>query len=138
VTRFRGNRYGEGTHELSHQAHLGCRMHQATLAATDTTRCSSAGRFGGETCQATTLPNKACEAFCTIAQAVCSGIDKQFADFPTGMGNCQGNHVANVSITASGPSTGASFECNAHILLEATDALDPNCQRIVMGSPPCQ
>jgi hypothetical protein len=116
---------------------FGCRAHYAGLAAGDATKCPSAGPFGIDQCESATTPNKACEAFCTIAQAVCDGINKQFADVPTCMGNCQSNTVAGVAITAAAPTSGASFECNAHFLIASMDD-KMQCQKIVKGSPPCQ
>jgi hypothetical protein len=116
---------------------LGCRAHHAGLAASDPTECASAGPFGITGCESTTAPNKACEAFCTIAQAVCDGIDKQFADVPTCLANCQGNPIANVPVTAAGPTSGHSFECSAHSLIVALDDVS-KCQRIVAGAFPCQ
>jgi hypothetical protein len=113
-----------------------CRTHFATLAAGDPSKCPSAGPFGIDACESTTVPNKACEAFCTIAQAVCSGTNKQFADIPTCMSNCQGNPVANVTVTASAPTSGHSFECSAHFLVAALSDLSI-CPHIVAGQNPC-
>jgi hypothetical protein len=116
---------------------LACRAHYAALAAGDATQCTSAGPFGITGCESTTLPNKACEAFCTIAQAVCTGTNKQFADVPTCMSNCQGNPAMNVPVTANGPATGMSFECAAHFLITSLDDPVTLCPHIVAGHAPC-
>jgi hypothetical protein len=53
---------------------LGCRAHEASLAATDTTKCAAAGPGGDGVC------GKACDGYCQLVAMFCTGASKIYAD----------------------------------------------------------
>jgi hypothetical protein len=128
---------------------IGCRQYHAgnTPAAT---HCPHAGPFGGdpvagEVCvpAGDSGTGEACDVFCEIAQANCTGTNKQFADIPTCKAACAGfTNDATKTYGYGALPSGNTFNCRTYHLLAASTGVAADavthCPHIVPGSVVCQ
>jgi hypothetical protein len=127
---------------------LGCRGHFAALAqSSPATACANAGPTGGGDVSGdggdsgtVGACGDACEAFCTITQAVCNGTNKQFADIPTCMSYCATFTPTQLPPFSTGDTTLSDFGCHVNQLLFASAGgatLSTDCARILGNSRLC-
>jgi hypothetical protein len=117
---------------------IGCREH--ALAQND---CFGAGPTGGDMNihdAGGGVCGSGCEAFCAVAQTVCDGINKQFADTEVCLSNClKANALSAPYSTAD--TTKDDYGCRFYHLTLATaggTTLQKECQYIVPSSVPCR
>lgn len=124
---------------------LGCREYHggAPAMSTPATHCTHAGITGGDENVGDTTPGvcgEGCDSFCTVAQAVCTGGNQQWADKAACMTDCkQFPNVQNPPYSTADTGTD-DFGCRAyHLSVAATDAASAmtHCPHIVLMSPVC-
>jgi hypothetical protein len=123
---------------------LGCRAHYAAQAqSSPATACANAGPTGGGDIKGGSTAGAcgdACEAFCTIAQTVCDGTNKQFADVPTCMGACRSFTPTQNPPFSTADMTTNDYGCRMNQLTTASanaTSVQTYCPHIVPNSSTC-
>jgi hypothetical protein len=106
-----------------------CRRFQAVQASENDTFCGAAGPTGDNVCGA------ACETFCSLATALCTGELQQWPDIPSCLVDCM-EFPMDIDFNAQVVS-GNSYACRSYHLSVAS--LDPgvHCPHIALVSEVC-
>ena len=123
---------------------LGCRLYHggAPAVATPDLHCAHAGPTGGDKIVSDTMAGtcgEGCDAFCTIAGAVCKDANKQFADKETCLTACK-SFKTDVATYSTADTDKNDFGCRMyHLSVAATDAMSAatHCAHIVAASTVC-
>jgi hypothetical protein len=109
---------------------LGCREYHAGAAAANAgVHCPHAGPSGDGQCGGT------CESFCTLAQALCTGSNQQYASTGDCLAECAG-FPATPKYNAT-TTSGDSYACRLYHLTAASVDPGTHCAHIVEASPVC-
>jgi hypothetical protein len=122
---------------------LGCRLYHggAPAMATPATHCPHAGPTGGDMDPKGTagVCGEPCTAFCSIAMAVCTQANKQFADTATCLTACQ-TFKADTAAYSTADTTKNDMGCRFyHLTVASSSAANAttHCPHIVAASPVC-
>jgi hypothetical protein len=124
---------------------LGCRLYHAGAAGGSAgnamIHCPHAGPTGGDKDPkgSAGVCGEPCTAFCSVAAAVCTGTNQQFADMPTCVAACQGFHADAAAYSTADTSTN-DLGCRFYHLSAAAAsaaAAQTHCPHIVANSPVC-
>src|SRR5262249_26986707 len=112
---------------------LACRVYHASLVASGApaaVHCPHAGPFGGDAC------GTHCVDFCELALATCGSAAFSSAGACTGA--CASWPRATPQVTASGPTSGNTFDCRAYELTAAVTSPGAHCANVASVSVPCR
>lgn len=125
---------------------LGCRLYHAGVAGTDAasaaTHCAHAGITGGDKDVKDAMPavcGEGCDAFCDVAQVICTGANEQYKTKELCLTDCKG-FSANVESYSTADTAKNDFGCRAyHLTVAGTDAASAtaHCGHITGASPVC-
>jgi hypothetical protein len=125
---------------------LGCRAHYAGTPAmsSPSTNCAAAGPTGGDVIVSDAAEGTCgdgCDSFCTVAQAICTGTDKQFADKSVCVDACHKLAAIQAKPYSTADNTTNDWGCRVtQLALAAASAADAttDCQYIVPNSSVCK
>lgn len=122
---------------------LACRVYHTGAAKMDAaTHCHHAGPTSGDRDPTDAVGGpcgEGCEAFCNIAQAVCTGANAQYKSAAECVAEC-GKFKASPAPYSTADTAADTFGCRVyHLSVAATDAAsaDTHCAHIVLASTTC-
>jgi hypothetical protein len=133
---------------------IGCRLQQALNVSDAAADCVKAGPMavmaggaggaggsgGGAPAASSVCGATACDNFCELADAVCTGGNQQWATVAACKADCQ-QFMGDATMYSANDTSGDSFECRMYHLTAAADDPNVHCTHIVLstaGNVPCK